>query len=63
MLSDKNAIDYVNVGRPVTIEHYPNTKEGGPYNMEHDFTRFGPKQSAVYAPNPALKDYTSPVRI
>ncbi|XP_057369708.1 all-trans-retinol 13,14-reductase-like [Daphnia carinata] len=51
----KNAIDYVNVGSPVTIEHYLSTREGGSYNMEHDITRFGPEQAALLRPESGIK--------
>ncbi|KAK4020459.1 hypothetical protein OUZ56_002435 [Daphnia magna] len=51
----KNAIDYVNVGSPVTIEHYLSTREGGSYNMEHDITRFGQEQSALLRPESGIE--------
>ncbi|KAK4020460.1 hypothetical protein OUZ56_002436 [Daphnia magna] len=51
----KNAIDYVTVGSPVTIEHYLSTREGGTYNMEHDMTRFGPEQSALLRPESGIE--------
>ncbi|KAI9564725.1 hypothetical protein GHT06_008466 [Daphnia sinensis] len=51
----KDAIDYINVGSPVTIEHYLSTKEGGTYNMEHDYTRFGPEQSALLRPESGIE--------
>uniref|UniRef100_A0A0P6E9N6 All-trans-retinol 13,14-reductase n=1 Tax=Daphnia magna TaxID=35525 RepID=A0A0P6E9N6_9CRUS len=51
----KNAVDYVNVGSPVTIEHYLSTREGGSYNMEHDITRFGQEQSALLRPESGIE--------
>ncbi|XP_057369704.1 all-trans-retinol 13,14-reductase-like [Daphnia carinata] len=51
----KNAIDYVSVGSPVTMEHYLVTKQGGTYNMEHDINRFGAEQAALLRPESGIE--------
>uniref|UniRef100_A0A0N8AVQ1 All-trans-retinol 13,14-reductase n=1 Tax=Daphnia magna TaxID=35525 RepID=A0A0N8AVQ1_9CRUS len=51
----KNAVDYVSVGSPVTIEHFLVTKQGGTYNMEHDITRFGEEQASLLRPESGIE--------